>query len=43
MLREYDTVDEILQQFIPEDELQEINRILYGNQRNPKYVHLLFV
>lgn len=43
MLRQYDTVDNILEQFIPENELQEVNRILYGNQQNPKCVYLLFV
>lgn len=35
---EYDSIDDILEQFLPEDELKEVNRILYGNQRNPRYV-----
>lgn len=38
MLMDYDSVDGILNQFLPENELKEVNRILYGNQRHPKYV-----
>lgn len=40
---EYDSIDNILNTFLPENDLGEINRILYGNQKNPRFVSFIFI
>lgn len=37
-----DTLDDILEKYLPENELKEINRILYGYQRHLRFVPLKF-
>lgn len=33
----YESIDEILNKYLPQDELNEINRILYGCQHDERF------
>lgn len=42
MSTKYDSLDEILTKYLPSNELDEVNRILYGCQINERFVILEF-